>query len=54
VEVVLGSVEPVVVDAGEVAGGADAATVLRLPTATNIPAAAAFRANDGRNGRRRR
>jgi hypothetical protein len=51
--VVVGSVE-VVVDGGDVAGGADAATVLRLPTVTNIIAPRVFRANEGRNGWRRR
>ncbi len=51
--VVVGSVE-VVVDGGDVAGGADAATVLRLPTVTNIMAPRVFRANEGRNGWRRR
>ena len=53
--VVVESVEALAVDVAELAvGAADAAMVLRLPTVRNIPAAVAFRANDGRNGSRRR
>jgi hypothetical protein len=51
--VVVGSVGAGVVDVGG-AGGADAATVLTLPTVRNTPAAMAFRPNDGRNCRLRR
>lgn len=53
--VVVVSAAVVVVDVVEVvAGPADAAVVLRVPTVRKTPAAMAFRADDGRNAFRRR
>ena len=53
VEVLVDVVE-VLVDVVEVLAGEADAVVLRVPTVRKIPAAMAFRADDGRNACRRR